>query len=114
MSWTNIVHYLLGSSPLNAKHLGGLALHTPFGRLVFQVNGLLAFDVQAQHLVLQALSIPGPRHVHIHHAHPGRALDIEMHSEMRGAEPVDFIAVGQRAGARPLVRRRLAVRLDLA
>lgn len=114
MSSTNIVDYFQSSSPLNAKHLGGLPLHTPFSGLVFQVNGLLAFDVQTQHLILQTISIPGSRHVHIHHAHPGRSLDVEMHSEMRGAEAIDFIAVGQRAGAGPLVRRRLAVRLDLA
>lgn len=52
--------------------------------------------------------------MHIHDSLPLWPLDVEVHAEMGRAEPVDFIAVRQRACARPLVRRRLAVRFDLA
>lgn len=102
------------SSPLHAKHLRGLALDSSLSCLIFQKHRLVALDIQTQQLILEApIPIPRPRHVHIHHASPTRPLDIEMHAKMCGAELIHLVAIRQRPRPRPLIRRRLPVRLDL-
>lgn len=101
------------SSPLNAKHLGRLALQTSLSSFVLEKDSLLALDIQTQEFILQTISTPRPCHMHVDHAHARGPLDIEMHAEMGGPEFIHFIAVRQWAGAGPFVRRRFSVRLDL-
>lgn len=78
----------------------------------------MALDAEAQDLVFERprpAGLPRPAgHVDGDDAAALGPLDVEVHAQVRGAEAVDLGRVRERPGARPLVRRRLAERPDLA
>lgn len=101
------------SPPLHTKNLADLALDASLSLTVLHKQSLLAGDIQTQDLILQDIGAARLSHVYVDHTPAFGPFDIEMHSEVLGAKPVDLAVVCEGSGARPLVGGRLAVSLDL-